>query len=585
VTATAPTVEDEFERNPWPETVVDLSAITREDDALTPGYYEEAIGDFEGVEDVVVDVPADATCVAEAACGRPHVSDFAAADGHGPPHSEEDELALVGNFVAAAADAMAPEHLARAHGVADSTPPSMVYGKPARLVYGAAFRLLKTEGVADYVALRRELVEGCKAEDLDAALRMMLYAIQFPTFANLELHAKRVRALAHRRALADAARTVEARVLSGDERGVASALERLALVREEASRLERRKLRTLAEIEAADLPPPEAFVADRLLERGRATLLVAAPKVGKSLTGLQAAKSVGAGLGDAWLGSAFTGRSAPVVLLSAEGGEEMLKERSLLIPPRVEIRNVFGVAEPPFPKLDTREGLAEVAAMIRETGAGLLVVDPLVKFRNVADENDNAEAQRLADGICELARSLKVAVLIIHHPSRAATAEGTSGSLGGGRGATTLYGAVDVVISLRRDRKTGEIHATFEKRYGADIEPGRRLRLDRSTLTFECLGDLGNREGRAVAGAAVPRVTDLQLYEAVQSFGDWTARVSIEAKVGLEERQLRTRLDELVKKGDLERRGGGGKAVEYRAARRNPGTPANAGDCRGKGRA
>jgi hypothetical protein len=257
------------------------------------------------------------------------------------------------------------------------------------------------------------------------------------------------------------------------------------------------KWRTQTEIDAIDIKLPEQFVEDELVARGWLTLIVAEPKTGKTAAGGNLAGAVALGADGMWLGSRFTGHKRPVLWLTAEGGLWMVQSRTRAMWGRDRIPSDCHVlAERPFPRLDAAQGLALLGRKVEAVGAGLVVIDPLSCFRDVADENDNAAAVAFADGIREFAEKYDVAVVMIHHPSKISTAEGATGGLGGGRGASALYGAVDVAISLLRDRRSDGVVAKFDKRYGRKIED-RLLRLNPETLVFDYVGPTGGG-GRSV---------------------------------------------------------------------------------------
>jgi len=301
------------------------------------------------------------------------------------------------------------------------------------------------------------------------------------------------------------------------------------------------KSMTLADIATTDFPTPEAFVDDDLIVRKRLTLIVAPPKVGKSLTALFAAKAVASGRADQWLGSMFSGRRAPTIYVTAEGGPEMVQQRSRLLPPMSKTgqpADCHVIAARPFPRLDSAKGLALLGRHVEKVGAGLVVLDPLAALRDVEDENDNAAAQAFADGLREFAEKHNVALLLVHHPSKVSQAEGTSGSFGGGRGASALFAAVDNEISLRKDAKTGDVHATFSKRFGAPIEPGRCLRLNPKTLVLDYVGPLGR--GKTVdPSRAKYSPAD---FEAVLSDGGWWPRSKIVEEIGCTDSTFRDRV-------------------------------------------
>jgi hypothetical protein len=427
-------------------------------------------------------------------------------------------------------------------------------------VFRALTELFEANRAIDVVLLREELQRRGVLARVGGTSFVSRIAASVPSAANAEYYARIVKEHADRRRLVEAAERVRDSARLGDEEKTAVAVDNLAALRDAAESPDSElRGKTLAEIEASDIVEPEAFVSDNLVARRRTTLLVSTPKLGKSNAALHLVKSVATGVGDSWLGSSFTGRTTPVVYFCGEGGPAMVKLRSLLMPPRMTIDNAVIVAERPFPRIDTPKGLRAVGRLVERHGAGLLVFDPLSMFRNLEDENDNAEAQRLVDTLRVFVDSHNLALVIVHHPGRAASAEGTSGSFGGGRGASALFAGVDVEISLRKDRKSGEIHATFAKRYGRAIEPGRRLCLNPSTLVLDYIGDLGgstNGFGTARASSSRFAVTAAKLRSALSPVGTWHASDELMKTLGVVDSTFRASMQRLEREldGELEAR-------------------------------
>jgi hypothetical protein len=78
--------------------------------------------------------------------------------------------------------------------------------------------------------------------------------------------------------------------------------------------------------------------------------------------------------------------------------------------------------------------------LIFSTGAGLLVLDPLISY-HFNNENDNAEMRKALDALTRLCEDTNAAVLVVHHAGKAGTS-------GGARGASAITDWAANVVSL-----------------------------------------------------------------------------------------------------------------------------------------
>jgi hypothetical protein len=89
--------------------------------------------------------------------------------------------------------------------------------------------------------------------------------------------------------------------------------------------------------------------------------------------------------------------------------------------------------------------LIDHAGTLREAGQlDLFVVDPLAKFLPGRCESDSGTLLEMLDPLHRLA-SAGASVLLLHHPRRAASAEGSAA-----RGSGALLGFVDIILELHR---------------------------------------------------------------------------------------------------------------------------------------
>lgn len=117
----------------------------------------------------------------------------------------------------------------------------------------------------------------------------------------------------------------------------------------------------------------------------------------------------------------------------------------------------------PTPAMDRLEALCQ------ETGADVLICDPLAELHN-AEENDNTAMRAVVAAFRSLAKRLNIAVLLLHHDRKGNNAPGDMDRL---RGASAITGAVRVLLTLTT------MSAEEAERFGIPPEERRRhFRID-----------------------------------------------------------------------------------------------------------
>lgn len=251
------------------------------------------------------------------------------------------------------------------------------------------------------------------------------------------------------RTLSDAARTCglpdgEARrtIASGIGKGIAKPRQRPAQVPADSLRSPSVSgaSNVFRMVSIADLPPsvePD-WVWPGYLARGAITLFTGIWKSGKStmLAHLLRDLYTGSGLVDCPI-------EGPTLVLSEERRDNWSARRDQLgIPADVHFLLREGYARPLSGEWVCH--VQDVAKLVREHGAGLVVFDTLPHHWPVRNENDAGEVIDALAPLRELADA-GAAVLLVHHPRKG---DGTQGSATRGSGA--LPGFVDVILELRR---------------------------------------------------------------------------------------------------------------------------------------
>ncbi|MFO0972027.1 MAG: AAA family ATPase [Phycisphaerae bacterium] len=286
--------------------------------------------------------------------------------------------------------------------------------------------------------------------------------------------------------------------------------------------------------------PPEAvaWTVEGLLPTGGISVLAGKPKTGKSTLARVLALSVASG-------RPFLDRACqpgPVLYLAHEDKRSELREHFHALGATNEPLLVHAGRAP----LDTDAAIAELAGLIRERGAVLVVVDTLMRLVRLPDANDYARVNLALEPLCHLARETGAHLLLVHHAGKAER-EGGDAVLG----STAFFGAVDTALILRR-RSDGARIIESRQRYGADL-PATVLRLDPESRSVESAGgvvenDDAKRQQAIIDALAGGHLTESEIREAV----------------GGDSRVVRQTLHGLIHDGRIERSGSGTRGSPFR---------------------
>lgn len=249
---------------------------------------------------------------------------------------------------------------------------------------------------------------------------------------------------------------------------------------------------TAAELMTMEFPPPK-WAVPGLIPEG-ATLLVGAPKTGKSWMALGLAVAVATG-GKA-LGTIDVD-AGPVLYLALEDTPRRLQER---------LRKVLGDVPPPDflrfaiqwpPLLAGGEVLLDEWLSLNPS-ARLVIIDVLAKIRPPMGGGNAYEADyRAISAVKTIADRHAVAAVIVHHDRKARSGDFMS-DISGTQG---LGGAADAALMLRRVRGStdGALYLT-----GRDVEEaGLGLRFVPESGTWVLTGEPADDFGLADTRAAI----------------------------------------------------------------------------------
>lgn len=210
---------------------------------------------------------------------------------------------------------------------------------------------------------------------------------------------------------------------------------------------------------------PRRFLIDRLWSSEAVGILGGAPKSCKSWLGLDMALSVASG--SAALGHFPVEDPGLALVYLAEDALPLVRERVESIARAREIElldtdlHVISVSSL---RLDRREDLERLRATLSELRPRLLLLDPLVRLHSI-DENSASEIARLLGALREMQRDFHVAILLVHHIRKSASAHGGQAL----RGSGDLHAFGDSNLYLRRTRDG--LVLTIEHRSAAAPEP------------------------------------------------------------------------------------------------------------------
>lgn len=214
--------------------------------------------------------------------------------------------------------------------------------------------------------------------------------------------------------------------------------------------------RILWAADALQPQPPIEWVIDRLFSAGSVSALVGEPGSKKTYSLIDAGVCVT--LGKPWLG--LMTRQRTVLFVDEESGPRRFSRRL------AETLRAHG-AGPATPfaytclnGFDLRESGSgtRLEAVLKKTGAGLVLVDSLAMIMPGADENSVKDVQPVMKRMRQIAETTQAAIVIIHHTNRN----------GGYRGTSAIKGAVDAMIMVESKPEETMVNFHFEK--ARDIE-------------------------------------------------------------------------------------------------------------------
>ncbi len=191
-----------------------------------------------------------------------------------------------------------------------------------------------------------------------------------------------------------------------------------------------------------DLPPVHDLI-ERMIGQEETTIISGPAGIGKSVLTMNVALSLGSpSISKLW--GLDIRDEVKTLFFQSENGTRATRNRlQLLNNDRFLSNGIKNILFPSFGTDDIRASkgyfsdpvfIDLMIHHIEMSGAQLLVIDPLISFSGV-DENDNTEMRRSLDNLNEVIIKTKCSILLIHHVGKIYSANRTSFS---GRGATSI---------------------------------------------------------------------------------------------------------------------------------------------------
>jgi len=209
--------------------------------------------------------------------------------------------------------------------------------------------------------------------------------------------------------------------------------------------------------------PIEFLIGDEtngLITKGSVNLLVGEGGSKKTWAALDLAVCVA--MGARWLD--FPTRQTSVLIVDEESGPRRLQRRlyETLQGHLVKREDAPPIAFTSLAQLDMRnpDDVTALSLAIRESNAGLVIVDALADIMPGADENSVKDVQPVFMQLRRVAETTRAALFVIHHSNKQ---NGTY------RGSTAIKGAVDLMLMV--ESATDSRYVTFKADKARDIEP------------------------------------------------------------------------------------------------------------------
>lgn len=292
--------------------------------------------------------------------------------------------------------------------------------------------------------------------------------------------------------------------------------------------------------------------------RERFTLLSAPPKRGKSTFASLYARAKATG--DTFLGQSLEPGTVLYVAPDENWRDVVRRFRSFGTPgERVHVWRGRDLS------------IARIAHRAEEIGAELVVLDTLLRVAGISDENDNAEWDRWFGEARDHIHDSGAVWLAVHHDRKSGGKDGE-----GIRGASSIFGSVDVAISLQSTEEADRRRTLKVEGTRLDNAAPLVIELNASEARYEAVGEANVVS--ILEDSSLERLREVLTTEpaTVSSIYEKLRKAYPEAEGDVAESTVRSRLEKLEGAGIARRSGEGGRRDPYRYSL-NRSTEANRG--------
>lgn len=226
--------------------------------------------------------------------------------------------------------------------------------------------------------------------------------------------------------------------------------------------------------------PEDRWIVDELLSEGGFSVLVAAPKTGK--TTLATLLSIRVADGKSFLGRETVQGTVLYFALEEIRQEAIRRYRKMGVRPGLPIHLHVGKAP--------ENALESLENEIRATGAALCIVDTLFKLIPGRGMNSYASTSTLLAQVSDIARRTGCHILATHHTTKAPSKSGTASVARSIMGSQAIFAGVDTLLVMARDEENDVISLQTIQRYGESL-PETSLGFDPETCDMQLLDRMG----------------------------------------------------------------------------------------------
>jgi DNA repair protein RadA/Sms len=205
------------------------------------------------------------------------------------------------------------------------------------------------------------------------------------------------------------------------------------------------------------IPRKQEFLWEPYIPVNSATLVFGQGGIGKSYVTCDLAARMSNGA--PWPGENNTRKPEKVLMLSAEDDFETALVPRLLLQ-GANIDNIFSTS---FPFTLDRMGLEALRGYIRECGAKLVVIDPIVHYMGgKVDINKANEVRSVMGELQQIAQNEEVTLVIVHHIRKGADGDDWERVIGSG----DFYNAVRSALFVHTNNEGAKIVSHAKSQYG-----------------------------------------------------------------------------------------------------------------------